>query len=127
MKYFKLSELGATDESFFHDGFLQKLDYLREKVGKPFYITSCARSMEKNKLVGGALRSLHVYDYPAYYELGQKGCMAVDIKCQNPKFKVELIETSLLYGWSVGINDRKNFVHLDRRIDLGLPKAIFSY
>ena len=127
MKYFKLEELGATSENFFHTGFLEKLDFLREKVNKPFYVTSCARSFQRNRLVGGALRSLHVYDVPAYHELGQKGCMAVDIKIQNPQFKVLLIETALLYGWSVGINDKKNFVHLDRRIDLGLPKAIFSY
>lgn len=125
MKYFTLKELGAESESFFHTGFLEKLDFLREKVGEPFNITSCARSAEHNKIVGGATKSLHVYDKVSYK--GQTGCMAVDIKSINPQFKVKLIETALLYGWSVGINDKRGFIHLDRRIDLGLPKAIFSY
>lgn len=127
MEYFTLYELGTNNLNHFHDGFIDKLEFLRKSVGKPFYVTSCARSAERNKLVGGAIKSLHIYDEVAYPERGQKGCMAVDIKVQTPQFKVELIEKALLFGWSVGINDKKNFVHLDRRVDLKLPKAIFSY
>ncbi len=127
MKYFTLEELGATSESQFHAGFLDKLDFLREKVGQSFIINSCARSAERNKLVGGVSKSLHIFDLPVYAKIGQTGCMAVDVKSKNPKFKIDLIENALMYGWSVGINDKKGFIHLDRRTDLGLPKAIFSY
>lgn len=125
MKYFTLKELGATSEDQFHPGFLQKLDELRHQVGSPFYVTSGIRSKAHNADVGGKEKSLHIWDEPGYS--GQKGSMAVDIAIKHPAFKLELVKTALLTGWSVGINDKKRFVHVDRRTDIGLPQAVFSY
>ncbi len=125
MKYFKLEELDATSESQFHPGFLQHLDDLREHLKRSLIITSGARSASHNSEIGGKEKSLHIYDAPQH--AGQKGCMAVDIGIPDPGMKMELVKTALLLGWSVGINDKKRFVHVDRRVDIGLPQAVFSY
>lgn len=125
MKYFNLDELGAISEDQFHPKFLQHLDDLRHQVATPFFITSGARTREHNKKIGGKEHSLHIWDDPQHF--GQQGCMAVDIAIKHPAFKVTLVKTALLLGWSVGINDAKKFVHIDRRIDIGLPQAVFSY
>lgn len=125
MKYFTLNELGATTEAQFHPGSLDHLDDLRHHVARPFHITSGARTEKRNAEVGGTQKSFHICDKPQH--TGQKGCMAFDIAIPDPSFKVELVKTALLLGWSVGINDKKRFVHVDRRTDIGLPQAVFSY
>lgn len=125
MKYFTFQELGAKSEEEFHPGFLQHLDDLRHQVAQAFHITSGARTKKHNAEVGGKEKSFHICDEPQ--NPGQLGCMAVDIACPHPAFKLELVKTALLLGWSVGINDKKRFVHVDRRTDIGLPQAVFSY
>ena len=123
--FFKLSELGAIDERQFHPEFLNELVILRKNIGRSFIVTSCARSAEYNKKIGGVEKSLHIYDKPK--RKGQKGCMAIDIRILDVDFKVSVIKSALLLGWSVGINDKKRFIHLDRRVDIGEQQTIFSY
>lgn len=125
MKHFTLQELGAETEDQFHPGFLDELDILRQGVGLPFIVTSCARSQAHNRAIGGNPRSAHIWDKPQ--RRGQKGCGAIDIKVPNPQFKPEVAKVALLTGWSVGINDKKHFMHLDRRTDWGEPQALFEY
>jgi len=125
MKYFTLEELGAEKKNQFHPGFIKHLDSLREAVGRPFVITSGARSAKYNKEIGGALSSLHIWDKPM--RQGQRGCMAVDVAVTTPSFKVEVAMIALPLGWSVGVNDKKRFIHLDRRVDIGAKQALFSY
>lgn len=124
-KYFTLQELGAHDWNQFHPEFINHLNDLRHVLAFPLHITSGARSKEHNEKVGGSARSLHVWDDPFYP--AQKGCMAVDVAIANPTLKPEIVKTALILGWSVGINDKKRFVHIDRRVDIGLPQAVFSY
>lgn len=125
MLYFTLAELKAESLDVFHPGFIDKLIELRERLDKPINPTSCVRTSKYNKEIGGSVRSLHISDLPT--RKGQKGCMAIDIAIPNPAYKVELIKLALSLDWSVGINDKKHFVHLDRRVDIGEPQAIFSY
>lgn len=125
MKFFTLGELGAEDEGQFHPDFLKKLDFLRHTVQRPFIVTSCARSKKHNEEVGGSKRSLHIWDYPQRDY--QEGCMAIDLHVIEPSFKVSVAEIAIALKWSIGINDKKRFIHLDRRFDIGLPQAIFSY
>ena len=121
MKHFTLAELGATDVKDFHQGFLDRLVELRIQVGMPFYVNSCARTEQHNKeLENSVPNSLHIFDNP---KRGAKGCMAIDIRTTSKPFKVELVKTALLTGWSVGFY--KTFTHLDRRIDLGEQQNIF--
>ena len=122
MKHFTLHELGATDVKDFHQGFLDKLVELRIQVGMRFFVNSCARSEQHNEEIGGAIKSLHIFDKPK--RANQTGCAAIDIRTTSRAFKVELVKTALLTGWSVGIY--KTFTHLDRRIDLGEQQTIFK-
>lgn len=123
MRYFKESELGSFTQ--YHPGFLQHLDDLRHQLGRSMFITSPARSEKHNKEIGGKPNSFHIWDFPKHP--GQKGCLAVDVAVPDRKFKVELVKIALLLGWSVGINDKKRFLHLDRRVDIGLEQTIFPY
>jgi uncharacterized protein YcbK (DUF882 family) len=125
MKYFTLYELGAESEGQFHPGFISKLETLRIGVERPFIVTSCARSQDYNKTIGGHPRSLHIWDKPQHER--QKGCMAIDIHVLDMDFKVEVVKMALLLGWSVGINDDKRFLHLDRRTDIFKPQTLFTY
>lgn len=125
MRYFTLEEFNAEDESQFHPGFLNEADNLRHKVGWPFILTSGIRSLEYNMKIGGSSRSLHIWDKPQ--RPYQRGCMAMDVAVGHPSFKMAVSKIALEEGWSLGINDRKKFIHLDRRVDLGENQAIFSY
>lgn len=125
MRYFTLSELGATSEDDFHPGFLQSFDDLRHHINSSFYVTSCARSRVHNSKVGGTNKSFHIFDEPQHK--GLKGCMAADVAMKTPSFRVEVVKTALLMGWSVGLNFKKQFIHLDRRGDVGQKQTIFSY
>lgn len=125
MKFFTLEELGAESGDWFHPGFLKDLDFLRESVGVPFMVTSCARSLKYNKKIGGSRRSTHIWDRPQ--RPGQKGCGAVDVAVPYPGFKPAVANIALPMGWSIGINDDKGFIHLDRRTDWGEAQALFSY
>lgn len=121
--YFTEDELGSFDH--YDSKFLAELCQLRHTVARPFIITSGARTKEYNARIGGAKKSLHIWDYPQ--RKGQKLCMAVDIKILDPAFKVEVVKIGLLTGWSIGLNFKKRFIHLDRRVDLGEEQTIFGY
>lgn len=104
-------------------GFAHKLAVLRMTFGKPMIVTSCCRSAEHNRRVGGHPRSLHVYDEPAH---PTSGTCAIDIRNQGSGYTVLLIRTALDMGWSVGVPSG-GFIHLDRRDIVGLPQAVFGY
>lgn len=125
MRFFTLSELGAEREDQFHPGFLDELDSLRDVVGLPFIINSGARTRAHNAKVGGTPKSLHIWDEPQ--NPGQKGCMAVDVHVPHPSFKLSVVRPALQMGWSCGINDKAHFIHLDKRVMIGMPQAIFAY
>lgn len=122
---FTLKELGAERGDQFHPGFLQALDELRHQAGLPFIITSGARTRKHNAEVGGKPNSYHIWDDPQ--NAGQHGCMAVDVEVPHPSFKPYVVRLALILGWSAGINDRLGFIHIDRRVDIGKPQALFSY
>ena len=123
--FFTLAELGAESEDQFHPGFLDYVLDLRIFVNRKFFVSSGARSAKHNGEVGGKFNSLHIWDKPR--NKYQKGCMAVDVEVRHPSFKPLVVSGALLRGWSVGINDRKHFLHLDMRTMIGMPQAVFSY
>lgn len=113
----------ATGKVVLACGFAEKLTDLRVKFNSPMIISSACRSKEYNWKIGGAKKSLHVYDYPAY-ETG--GCCAIDVIIRNSGRKGDLIALAWQLGWSVGVH--KKFIHLDRRVDYtGLPQVLFVY
>ncbi len=101
------------------------LPYLRLQVGHPMRLTSCCRTRERNLQVGGHPRSLHVCDRP--YRTLALGCMACDVSTWgwSSDKRDRFCSMAAELGWSVGV--ASIFVHLDRRVDIGLPRADFEY
>ena len=123
--YFTRDELAcrATGGLVLDEGFAEKLVALRIKFNKPMVVTSCCRSSDYNRKIGGAPNSFHIYDHPRY---GFIGTCAIDIAITNPTDKGDLLSLAWQLGWSIGFN--KSFLHLDRRSDYtSLRQIAFSY
>ena len=89
--------------------FLERLDALRDMYGKPMVITSSWRSPHYNRSINGAPRSKHLEG------------IAVDIACTNGHDRLEIVDTALMLGFTIGVG--KTFLHLDTRDD----QIIFGY
>jgi hypothetical protein len=125
MPYFTREELAcrSTGGLVLAEGFAEKLLTLRTKFGQPMPVTSCCRSSEYNRKIGGALDSFHIYDHPRH---GFIGTCAIDIAIKDPTDKGDLMSLAWQLGWSIGFN--KNFLHLDRRSDYTeLRQTVFGY
>lgn len=123
--YFTIEELicRATGGLLLAEGFAEKLLQLCTKFNKPMPVTSCCRSRDYNRKIGGSPNSFHIYDSPRH---GFTGTCAIDISIQNPTDKGDLMTLAWQLGWSIGFN--KNFLHLDRRSDYTkLRQTVFWY
>lgn len=123
-KLFTHRELMARDSGIvqLHPGFADFLLALRIAFGQPMAVGSCCRTKTHNKDVGGHPRSLHIYDLP-YHDI--RGAMAIDIVIANGTDKGTLHALAWTDGWSVGVRD--DILHLDRRVDIGMPQGYFTY
>ena len=108
----------------FQPGFLDHLELLRVSYGRQMPISSACRCAAHNARVSpqAPLRSLHIGDKPT--RPGHTGAMAVDVTLGGED-KGDLFGIAWRHGWSVGWN--KGFLHLDRRVDIGLPQTTFEY
>lgn len=122
--YFSEDELKCkgTGELLLAPGFLGELVWLRKIFDKPMVVTSCCRSPEHNTKVGGNPRSLHM-TVNEHHNTG--GTLAIDILTKDDEYRNELIRLSRELGWSIGYG--KGFLHLDKRIQIGLPRTDFDY
>lgn len=104
--------------------FAVELQMLRLLWGKPLTVNSCCRSPVHNEKIGGHPRSMHL-TVPVH--AGALGTMAIDISVFGwlPDERNALVQIAKNRGWSVG--SAKSFVHLDRRIDIGMARTDFSY
>ena len=128
--HFTREELGdeLTGEIHLADGFIDKLETLREAYGKPMIVTDGCRVIDTNEWLirrgyGASLSSFHLIENPKW-ETG--GCCAVDIA--RPRFADLglLAATAYWSEWAVGIGE--TFVHLDRRVDYtDLSAGIYTY
>lgn len=91
---------------------------------EPMVVNSCCRSRKHNEEVGGAPKSFHIYDYPAWKIL--EGCAAIDVAYSSIFYRNKLARLAWSYGWRIGYN--KHFLHLDIAHIAGiLPQIIFPY
>lgn len=104
---FKMDGVGVSEHM--NDDFLIKLDAVRDLCGFPFIVTSSYRTPEKNRQVGGAPNSMHLYG------------RAVDVKCDNGIQRGLIARHALNMGLSVGV--MRDGVHLDDRPD----QIVFHY
>lgn len=93
-------------------GFAEKLIELRLALDEPMIVSSCCRSEDYNKRVGGVGRSFHIYDNPAW---PTGGTCAIDIRCPSLSYKKKLYDLAWSLGWTIGVYT--GFLHLDRRSD----------
>ena len=104
LRYFPESEFTMDGVNVFtkmDETFLALLDQCRHIAGVGFVITSSYRSPEKNKAVGGASNSMHLYG------------RAVDVVATDGKVRAKIVKAALSLGLSAGV--MKNAIHLDNR------------
>ena len=108
----------------FQPGFLDHLELLRRAYGRPMRITSACRCSTHNARISplAPLRSLHIGDREA--RPGHRGALAIDVAIGGMD-KGDLFAAAWRLGWSVGWN--RVFLHLDRRVDIGMPQTTFEY
>lgn len=105
--YFKRSDFNCqeTGENRMEDDFIHELDFLRERCGFPFIVTSGYRdpshSLEINKPKGGGTHTMGI---------------AADIKVTGGKQRHDIIKNAMEMGFT-GIGVAKTFVHVDMRED----------
>jgi uncharacterized protein YcbK (DUF882 family) len=88
--------------------FLKLLQWLRERVKKPFVINSGYRCEKHNEAVGGFSRSRHML-----------GCAAdVSTRGWNSAELYQLIKEAQMIGFN-GIGISETFIHLDDRESSG--------
>jgi len=116
-----------TGELELQPGFIDHLDILREKYGKPMVVTHGCRSDEKLEWLlrrgyAASKDSFHLMDNKKYKT---KTC-ALDIARPNAKDLHDLIRWAIYFGWTIGI--AKTFIHLDLRSKYTkLPAIIYTY
>lgn len=124
--YFSKNELKCkgSGELQLAPGFLGELIHLRQSFGFPMVPTSCCRSPEHNEKEGGHYRSLHL-TVNEHWNTG--GSLAIDISTigWEDGRKSDLENKARSLGWSVGV--AKTFIHLDKRIQVGLPQREWAY
>lgn len=108
----------------FQRGFLDHLELLRRAYGRPMKLSSACRCAEHNVKVSpqAPFRSLHIGNEET--RPGHNGTLAVDVAVFGMD-KGDLFAVAWRQGWSVGWN--KNFLHIDRRVDIGMPQITFEY
>jgi len=111
----------------YQGGFLDKLHDLRQEFGKPMVPTSACRCARHNATVSklAPRNSLHIGDFST--RPGHSGCMAIDIATPDGTYRGELFRLAWARQWSIGWNAKQGFLHLDRRVDLGMPQTTFDY
>lgn len=116
--YFKASELmckcGKCDGGEMDDGFMLKINLIREACGFPFIVNSAFRCEAHNKSVGGVAGSDHT-----------RG-LGLDIAVYNPQAMI-IVQESVKFLNRIGISQKDG---LPRYIHLGgdsSPYAIWSY
>ena len=105
IKHFKAVEFNSHDKlgtgMAMQFAFVQKLDSLREKFGKPILVMSGMRTPEHNAEVGGVNESAHI------------GGWASDITCMFSRDRYELLRLIFTEGLFRRVGVGKSFIHVD--------------
>lgn len=105
---FNLQEFECTGHNHRHvmidEGLVEKLQQLRDRLGKPLKINSAYRCPQRNQQVGGAENSQHL-----------KG-KAVDVNIMNLDCDIDEIKRMAIEIGFTGIGLYNSFIHLDVRL-----------
>jgi hypothetical protein len=93
----------GTGNLMINEAAMDKLQALREAIGKPMIVNSGYRSPKHNRAVGGAKNSMHLQG------------IAFDVRMENHD-PDDYIAAALQVGFNgIGTYPRQNFVHVDAR------------
>ena len=109
--HFKVKEFACSDGSdpvFIAPALVDVLEKIRSHFGKPVHINSGYRTVTKNKAVGGATYSQHLFGTAADITVGDEKTGVV-----TPKTVAAYAETILTGTGGIGIY--KSFTHIDVR------------
>ena len=100
-------------------GFGEALVEFRVAFAQPMAPTSFCRDPDHNHAEGGHPSSAHLTHNPRWLDAGGKplGTFGLDVAIPDSQYRARLVETAFMFGWCVGINFSKGFVHLDKRLD----------
>jgi len=114
MKYFKPSEFSDFDKM--DKTLLSMLDDTREELGLPISLNSSYRSPEHPIEAAKDKPGEHTYG------------AAVDVKSQGGEYTFKLVKAAIKVGFTrIGINRKKNFVHLGIGYSGAAPVSIWTY
>lgn len=128
-KNFTYEELKCptTGEAKFEGDTLDRLQMLRDTLGKPMVITSGARTTVHNEWLQSrgypaSPNSFHLINNPKY----STDCCAFDVSITSGVDRSKLVKLALDQGWSVGA--AKTFIHIDLRLFFAnLPQTMYVY
>jgi len=105
--------------------FAVALSNLRLEWNRPLTPTSVCRCPKHNVAVGGHLNSMHLTMNARHH--GLYGTAAADISWRNwsTQDKQQFYNLARSLKFACGLHD--GFLHVDRRIDVGLPPTTFLY
>lgn len=112
-------------------GFGESLIFLRIEFDRPMIVTSFCRDPEYNEREGGHPRSAHLTHNSKWKDDADVplGTFGLDVWTPDSSYRAALAATAYAMGWSVGVNFKKNFLHLDKRGDYirRPPRVLFGY
>ncbi len=115
MKYFKYEEFDCSCGQCDAKGesmdvhLLNRLDAVRERMGRPMLVTSGMRCPAHNRAEGGSETSSHLTG------------LAADIAVPSSRYRYDLLMTAIGAGFTrIGIG--KTFIHLD--VDESKPEEV---
>ncbi len=89
--------------------FTEKLLNLRLSLNLPMKVNSCCRCKVHNERVGGAPKSWHISDKPAWAAVVGTG--AIDVGYSDISYRNTLARIAYEQGWRIGLHP--SFLHLD--------------
>ena len=98
----------GCDAKWISPELIEKLQHVRDIIGRPIIITSGVRCEFFNASINASMNSSHI---PDGYGIGN----AVDIACSHSQHRYELVEVAQKFFKRIGIagEGKGNFVHLD--------------
>lgn len=113
--YFSFSEIACPccKVALLAEGFLDRMNELREKLGHPLLVNSMCRCAKHNAAVAGRSKSFHLINCKEL--TGLSGACAADISALgwSEEKRQKFIATVKEDGWSLGV--ARTFFHIDLR------------
>lgn len=99
-------------------GFAEHLAELRLAFAEPMSVTSFCRDPDHNKREGGHKSSAHLTHNPRWRDDNGEphGTFGLDVALRDSGYLARLCYAAYRLEWCVGVNFRKRFVHLDKRV-----------